>query len=331
MYAERAVPGAGLGCLALRPVLPGELVLREAPQLVVGQGAGSVLLRTIRAFSNMTAEDQERYLGLSNMFDKDTALWSETARNDMVSMEAEMENMEFSEIARSDVIRVWQIRMTNSFHNGVCLKMSRFNHSCRPNAEYFWNRETGTRDARAVREIGRGEEITLGYRQMWTLTREERRRSLKENFNFDCCCEACDITEEEAEREARDCEQFKALNKERQAITGSSTAELQQEMNCLKSMYILANDMGIIKKSLILRFIIEECFDVLCQCLIYTEDIPTDKIANFSEDAKYFSSLGFQISTMLYGKDHTVTCGWKSRQEDPVGYFKKEYLQSNNI
>ena len=39
--------------------------------------------------------------------------------------------------------RVFKIYSNNVFGNGVFLKMSRFNHACKPNAEAFWNEENG--------------------------------------------------------------------------------------------------------------------------------------------------------------------------------------------
>ena len=60
-------------------------------------------------------------------------------------------------------VKVVEIKETNSFHNGVCLRMSRskfllynqtetdlllcrFNHSCRANAEHFWNEDLQARE-----------------------------------------------------------------------------------------------------------------------------------------------------------------------------------------
>ena len=69
----------------------------------------------------------------------------------------------FLEISSEEALKVMTIMDTNGFHNGVCLKMSRFNHSCQPNAQYFWNEDTNTRDVRALRDINQGEEITFSY------------------------------------------------------------------------------------------------------------------------------------------------------------------------
>ena len=193
--------GKGIGCIATEEILPGCLVLRETPALHLPPGeeeTSSLLQRTITAFLGMTKGEQEIYLHLSNMFDKDESEWSETTKKDMENLRIELEAQPLTDLCPNDITKIWQIKLTNGFHNGVFLKMSRFNHSCWPNAEYFWNTDTGTRDLRAVRTVLQGEEILLDYRQPWTLTREERRNSLRENFNFDCCCIVCNASEHPA-------------------------------------------------------------------------------------------------------------------------------------
>ena len=59
--------------------------------------------------------------------------------------------------------RVFKIYSNNAFSNGVFLKMSRFNHACKPNAEAFWNEDVGINDLIAIRSIQQGEEITISY------------------------------------------------------------------------------------------------------------------------------------------------------------------------
>ena len=116
-------------------------------------------------------------------------------------------NMTFPTLCKGKALKVWSIYKTNGFPNGVFLKMSRFNHSCRPNAEWLWNKETKTQDVRVLRKIKEGEEITLGYTSQWA--REERRAELENYFNFNCRCEACDISEEEILEEKEITEKFK--------------------------------------------------------------------------------------------------------------------------
>jgi len=101
--------------------------------------------------------------------------------------------------------RVWQIQETNSFQNGVFLKIARFNHSCCPNAEFSWIQKLGRREVRALRRIEEGEEILFCYSRLGGETRSRARRAyLKELYHFTCDCVACDRSEEEQEEEEKE-------------------------------------------------------------------------------------------------------------------------------
>ena len=76
----------------------------------------------------------------------------------------------------------------------VYLQGSAFNHSCRPNAE-FYNDGTSLR-VRSVRHIRAGEEATVSYVPL-TQSLAERRRDLSTQFKFTCRCERCQQEEEE--------------------------------------------------------------------------------------------------------------------------------------
>ena len=59
---------------------------------------------------------------------------------------------------------IYGIYATNTFEQGVGIQASRFNHSCRSNAEEFWNEKNGATEIRSVSKINAGEEITINYR-----------------------------------------------------------------------------------------------------------------------------------------------------------------------
>ena len=145
----------------------------------------------------MSEDNQRAYLCLANKYSQDPSTWSQYSRDFMKSRTPTIQKIKLTSITEETATKVWQILETNSFHNGVFLKMSRFNHSCRANAEFFWNKVTGTRDVRAVRKIQKDKEICLNYRKLGTLTREERRGYLRDYHHFICDCEACQVTEQE--------------------------------------------------------------------------------------------------------------------------------------
>lgn len=332
MYVEEEVLGKGLGCIATEEILPGCLVIRETPSLFLPpkeeEEEGSTLLqRTLKAFLVMTSEEQEKYLQLANMFQKEESEWSDTARKDMENLQSELETQPLAGLLASEkIIKIWQIKLTNGFHNGVFLKMSRFNHSCWPNAEYFWNADTSTRDVRAVRTILPREEILLDYRQPWTLTRDERRRSLKENFNFDCFCEVCNGSPDTLAKECEDCDKFLQISKQRLTSANDTPEDLLNEILTLKKMHKMAIEMKTIKRSLTLKYIIETWFDASCQGLLMVgKSSEKSEIRNlFIAEAFSSVSLGLDLSALIYGEEHSNTLKWAGRERDPINFFLSE-------
>jgi hypothetical protein len=75
------------------------------------------------------------------------------------------------------------------------LDAARLNHSCDPNCYPAWNPELGRLTLHAIREIERGDEILICYDidRYLLKPRVERQRGLKDCFNFDCNCQACDL------------------------------------------------------------------------------------------------------------------------------------------
>jgi hypothetical protein len=63
------------------------------------------------------------------------------------------------------------------------------NHDCRPNAHYYFDRETLTHHVHATRSILPGEELTISYIDP-ARSKEDRQRSLKQ-WGFECTCSLC--------------------------------------------------------------------------------------------------------------------------------------------
>ena len=72
-----------------------------------------------------------------------------------------MSKVTVSRMSKEKAFKVWAIHSTNGFRNGVCIKMSRFNH-------YFWNADTRTRD--------------YGEQSSVVESREKRRSALRDNL-----------------------------------------------------------------------------------------------------------------------------------------------------
>ncbi|KAN0128919.1 hypothetical protein V8E53_013292 [Lactarius tabidus] len=81
---------------------------------------------------------------------------------------------------------------------GVCVRASRFNHSCSPNAKYSFDSNTGDLRIHALGTIPCGEEIFITYigcRQLFGSTRQSRQANLRTRYHFTCACSTCSLPE----------------------------------------------------------------------------------------------------------------------------------------
>merc|ERR1712126_324201 len=333
MYREHAIPGKGVGCLAEVTIKKGTLILRETPALHMDSQVNSCYLeRAIKAFLGMSQMDQTQYLSLANKYDCPQKDWSEYSKEFLKIRNNDMKYCDLGSLSVETATKVWQILETNSFHNGLCLHMSRFNHSCRSNAEFFWNQDTNTRDVRAIRNISRNEEITLNYRKIGTLTREERRKYLQDFYHFHCCCEACDVTEEQVKEENMNCSRFTALCEERRILEESQSTDnfcvvrSRREVDCLKEMYSLVKKLRIFRLSTVIKDILEEGFQAATQGFYNSRFISCDPQlrSQLLKDAVSFAEVGVSLSQQLYGENHPITQLWLRRKRKPVECFLEE-------
>ena len=100
----------------------------------------------LEAFLRMPDDLQEEYLQLANKYDEHPSQWSEYSRQLFAIKQEEVQGFRLTALSEETANRVWQIQETNSFQNGVFVKIARFNHSCCPNAEFSWIQKTGRRE-----------------------------------------------------------------------------------------------------------------------------------------------------------------------------------------
>ena len=100
----------------------------------------------LEAFLRMPYDLKDEYLQLANKYDEHPSQWSEYSKQLLVVKQEQVHNLGLTALSEETANRVWQIQETNSFQNGVFLKIARFNHSCCPNAEFSWIQKTGRRE-----------------------------------------------------------------------------------------------------------------------------------------------------------------------------------------
>ena len=121
LYEVVEIPGKGKGCLALKKIKAGTLILSEKTLVSVPNGtfAPNFYKRLMSSFDNLSKEDQEKYMNLYNRF--------ETKPSNQVLPKSLFDGMtpEKIETYSAQVLKVFDIYNTNNFADGVAIKISR--------------------------------------------------------------------------------------------------------------------------------------------------------------------------------------------------------------
>ncbi|KAH9969622.1 hypothetical protein BC827DRAFT_1161441, partial [Russula dissimulans] len=131
---------------------------------------------------------------------------------------------------------------------GVFPMMARLNHGCSgaPNAVYSWREREGVLVVYALKDIKSGEELLttyLGTRQ----TRDERRRHLKQNYDFHCMCAYCTLPDEESKASDIRLTTMSDLYK-RLSTWGRGTIDGQEAIRLVKRIWTIGEEEGYTSK-----------------------------------------------------------------------------------
>jgi len=323
MFRVVPVPGRGVGCVAANDITKGSLIFRETPVLPISASVRDLELKVVEeiyagcevskvevekqkaeyrnvmgAFSKLTAEDRLKYLDLK---------YHENDKADEAIIESYNENNHG--ISYNLFHQVCSIFTTNTFNNGVFLKMSRFNHSCWPNAECFWNNETKTRDIVALDDIGENEEICHNYLQRCCLLKD-RQETLLSKWRFVCHCRLCCFNKDEPNRQHY-------IHVEKAVMDKSSDSK-----NVVDNRMVIHNFTNLkgIRVLNILK-VLETAYIVGARHLLLKKDerLILNDIA----------MKGIEYSHTLYSSDHAISKLWRNRLEYPFVCILK--IKSRNF
>ncbi|CAJ1334063.1 unnamed protein product [Effrenium voratum] len=256
--------GKGLGAFAAANLEPGDRVLAERP-LLRFEDSDAGLRRTATRGGRNPAVPQCEVLSLEDS-------WSLDAKTFRGILETNGIDCELP-IGESPKV--------------LCLKLSRFNHSCNPNCDYSWNQQNGRMEVYAQTAITVGEELCIPYidlREPWEL----RQQLLRENWRFSCRCEvcACKDSAESDRRRVRLGELSALIYRKRRSRSQLSIAKkllkLYQEENLYAHSYRL-----------------EACKFGYAASLDLEE-----------ADAPRFARLGLRCAMRCHGPDHEETQEW---------------------
>lgn len=161
-YTLVPIPNKGLGLVATKDIVYGELIFEEKPVLDTSFDEG-----LDEQFHKLSENEQNQVMDLANEFPEDEKLQG--------------------------------IMKTNCHYKDtkdaiLCLLASRLNHSCMPNVLTTFN---GVYErAIAKRNISKGEELCSSYSDL-NIALSRVKEDLKLEYRFNCKCELCTLKDEE--------------------------------------------------------------------------------------------------------------------------------------
>merc|ERR1719323_287536 len=179
------VAGKGLGMIALEPLHPGQVLLKEKPVIEVDMGAGSLDRREVALCYREQDWEQQ---GEKREFKKLARAFVALSNEESLAMawaDLRRENIEFDFRKFCNFIQTY---VTNAFSDGLWPDLARVNHSCFPNAEVV--KRARERLLVVVRPVERGEEVTHSYLHS-LMGRDARREVLERRWGFLCDCTLC--------------------------------------------------------------------------------------------------------------------------------------------
>jgi len=192
VYSLRDVPGKGKGLVAIEKISKGTRILSEEPIITVPRNkpnSEQLRISICQQVDALSEQQQRAFFSMHN---------SHAYRN-----AAE----QYLGIVRTNALPI----ETNGSEGGIFLETCRINHACDNNAQKNWNGNIKRHTVHALRDIYKGEEITIYYLGVHK-DREARNEALQAKFGFTCLCCLCSLPLEQSQESDRRLDEIHRLD-----------------------------------------------------------------------------------------------------------------------
>lgn len=179
MYIVEDVPGKGKGLVATRDIPKGTKIIAEKPIVTVEQSVASIQQLEDHIHQQVSSLKKDQVQGFMSMTD--------------AFPHSNSEKTPFG------ICRTNALPMPERDAVGIFPQACRINHACDPNAQNYWNDYSGQLTIHAIKDIQRGEEVTICYLQSFS-NRRTRQAELQRGFDFTCSCSLCSLSLQERKK-----------------------------------------------------------------------------------------------------------------------------------
>jgi hypothetical protein len=308
LYKVTKIEGKGLGCVAISDIKKGSLILSEKLQLCVKteekEGSSMWIKSLLKSFYQMSKADQHEYMTLHNKFNNIQNFQNSEDIQKIENSKLEIGKIEQDPEKAEKILEICGIYSTNSFEEGFCFKMSRFNHSCQPNASSINVNGQEWSELRAIENIKAGKEINFSYLSKFAGFRNTkyRRQKLLKKWGFFCSCDLCendvDIDAEAFEAFIQEAEKL-FIDRQSALKDGIShgaqyysLGKCKKEILCYKQLYKVGKDQNI--RPHVLFLMLDQGFDAATTGYQFykTTDLKIDAIIFAKAAEKFGKFLG---------------------------------------
>ncbi|PMD66901.1 uncharacterized protein K444DRAFT_689202 [Hyaloscypha bicolor E] len=182
IYALQEVLGKGKGLVAIRKIHRGIRILSEepivrVPEAVLDSQTLPVSIR--RQVDALTADQRQAFLSMYNIYADDPG-------------------SRYLGIIRTNALPFGD----NVREGGIFLNTCRINYTCDNNAQKSWNDSIKRYTVHALRDIEKGEEITIYYLGVLN-SRKDRQEALRRKFAFTCSYRLCSLPPDQSQESNR--------------------------------------------------------------------------------------------------------------------------------
>ncbi|KAH9836259.1 SET domain-containing protein [Rhodofomes roseus] len=286
------IPGKGKGVIAARAIVPGELVLLEAPLFTLPSDYdNSAVLAKLAA---LTESEQRQFLSLTNCHQGRLPPPLGTCKTN--ALPCGDQSSSYGDRAE----RV-----------GIFLMGSRFNSSCVQNVNNFWDDALQKISFRALKNIAAEEELCICYTELFA-TRENRQYKSKLGFGFECVCPACTLPPKE--QKASDA---------RRTTVGRLYGEISQCGN--------QPSLGLRKVKLVIQLLKEEGILECTGAIYYYDGFQFCVSCSDKRNAKQWVRKALEAETLGRGPDTSGAKMYRRYMENPSQHMAFGLLRKQNL